>query len=390
MKKKILFCLQTMVMGGVEKELITVLKKMNADQFEIELLLFYTQDAEVMKAIPKYVKVTVLNLDRSYWVCSGLRYVESRLKKGHFLQAAQIAAKTVKNGGGSSAYVDLSELPALQRQYDCAICYHLHSSMVLRYVAEKVSSKKKIAWIHNDFEISGYKIACYERDLREYDTFVAVSDQLRKEFVQRCPSYGERTVTIHNIVDEQEIIRKSMEMADSHFQSDRKIKLVTVGRYVEQKGYDLAISACRILKEKGLNISWYAIGWGSEEEKLRALVEREQLQDSFYLVGRKANPYPYIAGADIYVQPSRHEGYAITLEEARVLKKVIVCTNFAGASEQIESGVDGIVVRSFSPDVIAEAIGLLCADKDYREMLQRKSGLNVYSDSWEKILNVLS
>lgn len=389
MKKKILFCLQTMVMGGVEKELITVLKKLDRTYFDIELLLFYIQDMNIMKSVPEDVKVTILQLEKEYWLCNGAQYVKSRLKKGHFAEAIQIAVKTAKNGGASSAYVNLRDIQILPGTYDCAICYHMHSGMVLRYVAEKVNAKKKVAWIHNDFETTGYKIECYEKDLKKYDSIVAVSDRLREEFVLHCPACENRTITIHNIVDEEEILKKAAQQPDTSFQNDTRIKLVTVGRYVEQKGFDLAISTCRILKDKGLDVSWYAIGWGPDEEILRKLVEEERLQDCFYLTGRKENPYPYMAGADIYVQPSRHEGYGITIAEARALKKVIVCTDFAGASEQIDSGVNGVVVKSFSSDAIAETILLICRDSTYRETLKNGHGHDGEKNAWESIQSVL-
>ena len=61
-------------------------------------------------------------------------------------------------------------------------------------------------------------------------------------------------------------------------------------------------------------------------------------------MGAKSNPYPYIAKADIYVQPSRHEGYCLTLAEAKCLAKPIVTTNFIGAYEQIEDGYTGFIV----------------------------------------------
>lgn len=389
MKKKILFCLQTMVMGGVEKELITVLKKMDKIQFDIELLLFYVQDTDIMRSIPKGVKVTVLQLEKDYWLCNGPQYVKSRLRKGHLAEAVKIAAKTAINGGASSAYVNLRDVQVLPGEYDCAVCYHMHSGMVLRYVAEKVNAKKKVAWIHNDFATTGYKIECYEKDLKKYDSIVAVSDRLKEEFVSHCPSLRGRTITIHNIVDQEDILEKAAQKPDASFQNDTRIKMVTVGRYVEQKGFDLAISACRILKDKGLDVSWYAIGWGPDEGKLQKLVETEQLQDCFYLTGRKDNPYPYIAGADIYVQPSRHEGYAITIAEAKTLKKIIVCTDFAGASEQIENGVNGVIVKSFSPDAIAEAILMIGADGVYREKLQKGCAQKGAYDCWERILAVL-
>ena len=82
-----------MVMGGVEKELITVLKRLNTNEYDIELLLFYVQDEEIIKGIPKYVKVTVLNIDKEYWCSDAKRYITSRLKKKHLISIRKLPRK---------------------------------------------------------------------------------------------------------------------------------------------------------------------------------------------------------------------------------------------------------------------------------------------------------
>ena len=390
MKKKVLFCLQTMVMGGVEKELVTVLKRMNPESFDVDLLLFYIQDEEVIKTIPGHVKIRNLEVEKSYWFCDGKQYFLTRLARGHFSEAMNIAFNTAKGRGASSAYISLSGLSPLEDEYDCAICYHLHSGVMLRYVAEKVRAKRKIAWIHNDFNTTGYQVERYINALVQYDSVVAVSERLRKEFIEHCPSLKDRTITIHNIVDKEEIERKAKEEPDLFFKNDAKLKIVTVGRYVEQKGFDLAIETCDILTKMGLNLSWYAIGWGPEEEKLRKLVKEKQLEDVFFVVGRKDNPYPYIYGADVYVQPSRHEGYAVTIEEAKALKKIIVCTDFAGADEQIENERNGIIVHSFSPQLIAEAIYNVCTMREVSRRIQAGINNRAAEDGLSSILSVLS
>lgn len=389
MKKKILFCLQTMVMGGVEKELITVLNKLDRAQFDIELLLFYTQDTDIMKSVPGDIKITVLRLDKAYWLCNGAQYVKSRMKKGKFAEAMQIACKTAKYGGASSAYVNLGDIAMLPGEYDSAICYHMHSGMVLRYVAEKVNAKRKVAWIHNDFNTTGYKIECYDSALSKYDFFVAVSERLRREFVQHCPNYASCAITIHNAIDEEEIRERAMEKPDYSFECDHRIKLVTVGRYVEQKGFDLAIETCRILRNRGLDIAWYAIGWGPDESMLHKMVKQNGLENCFYIMGRKNNPYPYINGADIYVQPSRHEGYGITIAEAKVLRKIIVCTNFAGADEQIVDGLNGVVVKTFEPEHIADAIFRICSDECERKKINDGIEKFVQESTLKAISNIL-
>lgn len=112
--------------------------------------------------------------------------------------------------------------------------------------------------------------------------------------------------------------------------------IVTVGRLTEQKGYDIAVKAANILKKKKIDFAWYAIGGGRDEEKLKKLVEEYHLENQFVFLGRKDNPYPYMKHCDLYVQPSRHEGYVITLVEARALCLPIVSSDIPSAREQIQ------------------------------------------------------
>ena len=292
--------------------------------------------------------------------------------------------------GTTAANVNTGEIPSLNEEYDYAVCYHMHSPIMLRYVAGKVKAKNKIAWIHNDFSTTGYAIQKYDKWLQFYDKFIGVSNKVSAEFAEKCPAYAIKTQTVHNIVDEEEIERKASDMSqvESSFINDKRFKIVTVGRFVEQKGFDIAIDACRILKEKGADIAWYAIGYGKEEHAMQNAVIENTLQDNFVILGRRSNPYPYMKTADIYVQPSRHEGYPITLCEAKALNKLIVCTNFAGAEEQIINGENGIIVSGINAKDVAEAILGLYNDAIYRKRLQDNVQAQSNLEDWQKIEGV--
>ncbi|MEH7226818.1 glycosyltransferase, partial [Bacillus sp. JJ1566] len=82
-------------------------------------------------------------------------------------------------------------------------------------------------------------------------------------------------------------------------------------------------------------------------------------------LGTDPNPYPYINQCDIYVQPSRHEGFCITLAEAKCLRKPIVSTNFTGAKEQINNRIDGLIV-DVSENGIYEGLLELIKNNDLR------------------------
>ena len=355
--KKVLFCLQTMVLGGVETELITILSRFDKTEYDISLLVFYEQDKEILTRIPDGVKLINLGIDKNYY-CSGLStLVKKRLSAGRLLSAAALMAKRAL-GSPVGANVDISGIPAPNEEYDIAVCYHMHSPTMLRYVADKVSARKKLAWIHNDFSTTHYRVEKYLKWLCKYDKIAAVSERLHDELCERCPTLSDRALVIHNIVDEELIIRRSRDKneIDERFASGSGLKLLTVGRMVEQKGYDIAVNTAKILRDRGLDFTWYVIGYGTEEENIKELVKQNALDESFVILGRKNNPYPYMRACDLYVQPSRHEGYPITLCEALALNKTVVCTNFAGAAELVEREDDGVVVATLEPSDIATEI----------------------------------
>ena len=73
---------------------------------------------------------------------------------------------------------------------------------------------------------------------------------------------------------------------------------------------------------------------------------------------------------DIYVQPSRHEGFGLTIAEARILNRPVVCTNFEGCTMQIVNEKNGLIT-SFNPEDIADAIERLLNDKTLYSNIQK-------------------
>jgi glycosyltransferase involved in cell wall biosynthesis len=134
------------------------------------------------------------------------------------------------------------------------------------------------------------------------------------------------------------------------------ITLISVGRLNTQKGFDIAIESCKILVDKGLDVYWYVLGEGEERPVLEQQIRDAQLQERFILMGIKENPYPYVAQADVYVQPSRFEGKSIAIDEAKILTKPIVVTNFPSIVDQIthlQNGyITGLNAKSIAAGIV--------------------------------------
>ena len=164
---------------------------------------------------------------------------------------------------------------------------------------------------------------------------------------------------MHNIVSDKAIKKLSLEkVTDVQFNKE-DINIVSVGRLNYQKGFEMAIEACSILKEKGYKIKWNIVGDGEERSNLERLINKFNVKDEFKLLGIRENPYPYVAKSDIYVQPSRFEGKAIAIDEAKILNKPIVLTNFSTAKDQIENKINGLICDMNSYSLASEIEGLI-------------------------------
>ena len=105
------------------------------------------------------------------------------------------------------------------------------------------------------------------------------------------------------------------------------------------------MEAINLLIKKGLNIKWYLIGAGNMEYDLKRMVSEKNLEDKVTFLGLKENPYPYIRHADIYIQSSKFEGKSISIDEAKILCKPIIITNFRTAKSHICDNVNGLIAE---------------------------------------------
>lgn len=361
-----------MVLGGVEKELITVLKKIHND-YDITLLLLYAEDMEILKEIPTDVKIKIIGIDKKYYCGSATELVKWRLKKGKLLEAASIGLKRCLGIGMSHANTNIADFPVIDEYFDTAICYHIHSPLMLKYVVTHIHANKKVAWIHSDFYMSGYPIQKLKEFISQYDEVVAVSRKVETEFRELCPWYRGSISTAYNYLD-VELIQKLADdkIQEENFLNEGCVKLLTVGRFSEEKGVDIAIRVAGILKKEGLNFHWFLIGYGKLENFYRKLIIDYDVADYFTILGRKSNPYPYIKNCDIQVQPSRHEAYPLVIMEAKILRKPIVCTDFDGADEQIDNGVNGIIVPVNEVEVLTRELSQLIQSPEKRAALSEK------------------
>lgn len=348
--KKIIIMIDSLGCGGAEKSLVSLLPILVEQQYDITLMVRRWGGA-FESLVPEKVRIIEFPFKSDF--LHRLRYSASlRLSHRH-------SAETYWISVGKS-------LPALTDEYDVAIAYQ--QGFPTYYIAEKVSAKKKICWINADINSVGYSKTFNRIFYKKYDNIVCVSDILKDNIVY--PDYVDdrsKLIAIYDILNESVIRSLSM---DFIIIRQAPVEICTVGRLVELKGYDWAIEAARILRDRGYDFKWHFVGGGSEYRiELDKLVLKHNLEKYIVFEGEQVNPYPFIAASDIYVQTSKKEGFGMTIGEAKILGKPIVSTNFPVVYDQITDGENGLIVN-MTPESIAEGIMRLIDDKHLTEKLK--------------------
>jgi glycosyltransferase involved in cell wall biosynthesis len=143
---------------------------------------------------------------------------------------------------------------------------------------------------------------------------------------------------------------------------------VAAGRLAEVKNYPLLIEAFAIVRRR-IPASLFILGQGDQERALRALIGERGLGDCVHLVGFRANPWRYMARADVFALTSRYEGFGNVVVEAMACGVPVVATSSAGTEEIVSPGVDGVLVPSHDAASFAAALETLLADEPRRRSL---------------------
>lgn len=367
--KKILFVIESLVCAGAEKSLVTLLNLIDYTKYEVDLQLF-SYGGEFEPMLPKevnllprlpYFKSTEESLSsclRRKLTSRERRCLGGRLKYSFALRTHKCnnPQKAILFWKSAHNCFDVTE-----KEYDVAVAYA--QGIPTYYVADCVRAKQKYAWVNASYTLSGAYLQYSSEKYRLFDRIVCVSESAQKIFTDCFTKVANKTTVIYDINDGATIERMSyMESSVAEDMKSGTWKLLTVGRLAALKGYDIALDACAILRDRGIDFTWYALGRGGLENEIRTAIKEKDLQAYFVLLGTRANPYPYIRTADIYVQTSRHEGFGLAIAEARMLNIPVVTTRFDAVYAQMIDDENGIVV-DMSAEAVANGIQRLMEDR---------------------------
>lgn len=360
-KLQILFFIEDMGCGGAEKSLTSLLQLIDYSKIDVDLLTI-SPNGSMQSALPKEVNLVPYS---KIWnpgslrskICHMIYSVLWRIRnyQGKNIHKAETLWAATKYG-----------YRTLEKEYDVAIAYQ--QGLPTYYIANKVRAKKKIAWINADIKDVGYRESFCRKYYQLYDHIVTVSKELYNKLAHTRFAEKSKLTTIYDILSPTSIKSLANEYDVAGFFPPERVRIVTVGRISNHKNQALAVRAARVLKDKGIKFCWCLVGDGPEYGAVSRLINELQLGDYVKLVGAKPNPYPFIKGADIYVQPSSSEGFGLTIAEAKILNKPIVSTNFDVVFDQITDGENGLIADMTAGSVADKIISLI-NDKELRDKL---------------------
>ena len=394
--KKILFVIDSLACAGAEKSLITLFSLIDYSKYEVDLQLF-SYGGELESLLPKevkllepfeYMKFTTLSLKKA--IQNGifklkLKYLFSRLKFSFILRKGKY-----DNKAKARLFWEINKncIEETKKEYDIAIAYA--QGVPTFYVADRVRAKRKFAWVNVSYQLEGVEKEYQREKYKKFNKIVLVSDSAKDIFEEVYPEFKEKFEVIYDINNPK--IMEEMSKFGDKLPDKNEIKLLTIGRLANQKGYDIALEACKILKDKGIKFKWYALGKGPLKEELEQKIDELGLKEHFILLGVTPNPYGYIKSADIYVQTSRFEGFGLAIAEARILNVPVVTTEFDAVYNQMVQRKNGIVTQMDAQSV-ADGIMELIENKELKNSIieylkkEKKGNLEEYK-KFLKLLNI--
>ncbi|OOE15003.1 glycosyl transferase [Fictibacillus arsenicus] len=376
-----------MEIGGIERSLINMLESFDYSKFNVDLMIFH-HTGEFMKLIPNQVNVLPENkkytiIRKSFKQCLKERcYIPIAIRTLCKLQASILAKfRGLEEGSGyiemqlSSKYLS-NFMPKMDKNYDLAISYAWPHDIT----EKNVNARRKIAWIHTDYSKLEVDIKIDLEVWEKYDFIASISEACTEAFLTKYPSLKEKIILVENI-NSPEFIKKMAIQDKQDVFKDNYFNIVSVGRLSYVKGFDNAVNALKILHDKGFtNIKWYVVGYGGFELELRKLIKQFGMENSFILLGKKINPYVFIKACDLYVQPSRYEGKAVTVTEAKILGKPILITNYPTAGSQVIEGKEGIICDQ-SVEGLVNGIQELYRNEELRQHLIKNNDNHNHDNS---------
>lgn len=377
MKKQLLIVAHHLTIGGVQKSLISALKAIDYDKYDVTLYLRKNR-TELLQFVDERVGV-IINKDPNRYYRKPFALV---------LQLRMMLAKLIGKKDKAKALNDILEEKIRQKameyerrtyfasaHYDVAVAYV--QGYVALFVDRCVDADKKIIFYHTSTNDTP---EIHNAVFKNYTAVAALHSQQKALIEEWYPETKGKIRIVENYTDKEMLVSQSKEI--SLPETDKTV-ICSCGRFAPVKGFDLAVNAAKMLKESGIDFIWYFVGDGPERGKLEGMIAAYGLNDCIVITGMQKNPYPYMAACDIYVQPSYEEAMPVTILEAHRLGRPVISTATVGGKKLVENDKNGVVCE-ISAESLAESITAMLGDKERYSAIINNLKATDYSQEFEK------
>ena len=382
MKRKVLFVVHQLNLGGVQKALISALNALDYSKNEVTLYVRKNR-TDLLPQVNHNVSTIIINQDTTkYYRKPYALWLQLFLKINNRQKTKQKLDDYIVS---SQMKYEKEHYFSDDVEYDLAISYI--QSYTAKFVDENVKAKRKVMFYHGSTD-EFHDVN--EKAMQHFERIYCVSKGAKKAVQGFYPQFAERIEYLENYVDAENVRHKADEFIPGYPKD--KLILCSCGRITSVKGYDLAVGAAKILRQSGLDFKWYFVGDGVDRQKIESLISEKQLSEYIEITGLQDNPYPYIKNCDIYVQPSYEEAYGLTIIEAQILGRIIVSTTTVGGSYIIRDGIDGLLADIDAPS-IAQTIYLINQNHTLKKAIHNNlvkidysKDYQLFRNDWKKLL----
>lgn len=385
MKLKILFIQGGIGISGISKSLINLLQNINYDKYNVDLFLL-NPNGILINYIPPKVNIITNHIVTEYLNnFNGLKYFIKNREFKYFIYSLIRMLLSFINRSWGALYIAKLMSP-IQSKYDAIIDWQ--GQQQLYYMVNKLNAKRKITFFHSDYKKWSYYYKADKKYFPKVDAIFTISEICVDSLKQYFPECSDKIYLMENI-SSPTLISK---MAQEHVEIPQHTGfiLATIGHICYNKGIDIAIKAAKILQKKGIDFKWIFIG-AIVDKKYLDIVKENRINDNMLFLGTKSNPYPYLNVADIIVHPSRFEGRSVALDEAKILCKPIVVTNFSTVNDQFTDRVNASICE-MTGESVANSILELIENKNLRDnyINYLKSNISDNSSEINKLYNIIN
>ena len=349
MKRRVLFIVGTLQSGGVSKSMVNLLNAWDKEKYDTFLLLCCKEGDVFSKYIPNNVHIIYNPIVEH--IMGGYTSAKWLLRHRHIILCFGVLLRLFLSRISRSLAGELiaKMMPIVSDEYyDLIVDYG--GQQLLYYMVNKMQAGRKVTFFHNDYSKWPFYYKADKKYYPQVDHIFSISqtcvDALKKYFPDCANkiSIMENISSVDLIREQAESCLDDLKTNINGYKQETDIILCTVAHICRRKGSDFTIEAAEYLRSKKIKFKWFLVGKILESD-LIDLIKRKKLDSYFIFAGIQSNPYPYMNIADIYVQPSRFEGKSISLDEAKILCKPIIVTNFSTVHDQFENKINASICK---------------------------------------------